>query len=85
LVSTKWLVRIGRTWEEVCKVLGTWDDKLFKSLEKRIYTNKIKFSQARSNGGNKKKGIYARERQHDKTYKVFELLDQNNDTFFYLH
>jgi hypothetical protein len=32
-----------------------------------------------------KRKIYARERQHDETYKVFELLDQNNDTSFYLH
>jgi hypothetical protein len=34
--------------------------------------------------GMKKKGI-ARERQHNETHKVFGLLDQNNDTSFYLH
>jgi len=29
--------------------------------------------------------VYARERQHDEIHKVSELLDQNNDTPFYLH
>jgi len=45
-VSAKWLVYIGRTWEGVSKVLGTWDDKLSESLEKEIYTNNIRSSQA---------------------------------------
>jgi hypothetical protein len=34
LVPAEWLVHIGRTWEGVSKVLGTWDDKLSESLEK---------------------------------------------------
>lgn len=83
-VPAKWLVWIGRTWEEVCEVLGTWDDKLFKSLEKgsiQIRSNLVKLWVM---DGIKRK-IYARERQHDETYKVFELLDQKNDTSFYLH
>jgi hypothetical protein len=29
--------------------------------------------------------MYARERQHDEIHKVSKLLDQNNDTPFYLH
>jgi hypothetical protein len=37
-----------------------------------------------SSGWNKKK-IYAQVKQHDETHKVSKLLDQNNDTFFYLH
>jgi hypothetical protein len=45
-VSAEWLVYIGRTWEGVSKVLGTWDDKLSESLEKEIYTNNIRSSQA---------------------------------------
>ena len=47
--------------------------------------NKIRSSQAMSSGWNRKKKVYARERQHDETHKVSELLDQNNDTSFYLH
>jgi uncharacterized protein YllA (UPF0747 family) len=54
-------------------------------IRKWIYTNKIRFSQAMSSGWNGKKKVYARERQHDKTYKVSELLDQNINTLFYLH
>jgi hypothetical protein len=46
LVPAEWLVHIGRTWEGVSKVLGTWDDKLSESLEKGIYTNNIRSSQA---------------------------------------
>jgi len=29
--------------------------------------------------------VYARERQYYDTHKVYELLDQNNDTSFYLY
>ena len=46
LVPVEWLVHIGQTWEGVSKVLGTWDDKLSESLEKGIYTNNIRSSQA---------------------------------------
>ena len=46
LVPAEWLAHIGRTWEGVYKVLGTWDDKLPESLEKGIYTNNIRSSQA---------------------------------------
>jgi hypothetical protein len=38
-----------------------------------------------SSGWNRKKKVYARERQHDEAHKVSELLDQNNDTSFHLH
>ena len=34
-IHAEWLIRIGQTWEEVFEVLGTWDDKLSESLEKR--------------------------------------------------
>jgi hypothetical protein len=50
LVPAEWLVQIGWTWEELFKVLGTWDDKLSESKKKRIYTNKIRSNQAISNG-----------------------------------
>jgi hypothetical protein len=33
-----------------------------------------------SSGWNRKEKVYAQGRQHDETHKVFELLDQNNDT-----
>jgi hypothetical protein len=48
LVPAEWLVHIGRTWEWVSKVLGTWDDKLSESLEKEIYMNNIRSSQVMS-------------------------------------
>jgi hypothetical protein len=46
--------------------------------------NNIRSSQAISSGWNRKKKVYARERQHDETHKVSKLLDQNNDTSFCL-
>jgi len=33
LIHTEWWVQIGRTWEGVFKVIGTWDDKLSESSE----------------------------------------------------
>ena len=48
LVPAEWLVHIGRTWEGVSKVLGTWDNKLSESLEKEIYMNNIRSSQVMS-------------------------------------
>ena len=36
-VPTEWSIWIGRTWGGIFKVLGTWDDKLPKSLEKGLY------------------------------------------------
>ena len=32
-----------------------------------------------------KRKLYAKGREHDKTHKVSELLDQNNNTPFYLY
>jgi hypothetical protein len=50
----EWWVQIGRTWGEESKVLGTWDDKLSESSEKKFYMNKIRSSQAISSGWNRK-------------------------------
>jgi hypothetical protein len=33
-VSAKWSLWIGRTWEEMFEVLGTWDNKLSESSKK---------------------------------------------------
>jgi hypothetical protein len=85
LVPVEWSVWIGRTWRGVFEVVKTWDNKLLKFLEKRIYTNiRSDLIKLWVVDGMKKKGI-ARERQHNETHKVFELFDQNNDTSFYLH
>ena len=85
LVPVEWSVWIGRTWRGVFEVVKTWDNKLLKFLEKRIYTNiRSDLIKLWVVDGMKKKGI-ARERQHNETHKVFGLLDQNNDTSFYLH
>jgi hypothetical protein len=65
-VPADWWVQIGRTWGWVSKVLGTWDDKLSEFyIKKRIYTNKIRSSQAMSSGWNRKRKVHAQERQHD--------------------
>jgi hypothetical protein len=53
-LPSEWSVWIGRTWGEVFEVLKTWDNKLSEFLENKIYTNKIKSSQAMSNGWNEK-------------------------------
>ena len=85
LVPVEWSVWIGRTWRGVFEVVKTWDNKLLEFLEKRIYTNiRSDLIKLWVVDGMKKKGI-ARERQHNETHKVFGLLDQNNDTSFYLH
>ena len=84
LIPAEWWVQIGRTWGGVYEVLGTWDDKLSESSEKL-------FIQIRSGLVRLwvvdviEKKVYAQERQHDETHKVSELLDQNNDTLFYLY
>jgi hypothetical protein len=54
-------------------------------LKKGIYMNNIRSCQVMSSGWNKKRKVYAQERQHDETHKVYKLLDQNNDTPFYFH
>ena len=83
-VPVDWWVQIGRTWGGASKVLGTQHNKLSKSLEKGFIGIISGLVRLWIVDGIKKR-VYAQERQHDETYKVSELLDQNNDTPFYFH
>ena len=68
-------VQIDRTWGDV---------SLPESSEKGFIRIRSDLVRLWVVDGIKKK-VYAQRRQHDETHKVYELLDQNNDTPFYLH
>ena len=61
LIHVKWWVQIGRTCGGVSEVLGTYDDKLSESLEKRSIRIRSDLVKLWVVDGIKKKCIYLRK------------------------